>query len=60
MALPDFQKVNKFVDSVLEPFFTEKFNSELENQKLTNLRDTLLPKLISGELEVQQVLSQMT
>jgi type I restriction enzyme S subunit len=25
-----------------------------ENQQLTNLRDTLLPKLISGELEVSQ------
>jgi type I restriction enzyme S subunit len=27
----------------------------LENQELTNLRDTLLPKLISGELEVSEV-----
>ena len=26
-----------------------------ENQELTNLRDTLLPKLISGELEVSDV-----
>jgi type I restriction enzyme S subunit len=26
-----------------------------ENQELTNLRDTLLPKLISGELEVSEV-----
>jgi type I restriction enzyme S subunit len=32
----------------------------LENQQLTYLQNTLLPKLISGELEVQQVLSQTT
>jgi type I restriction enzyme S subunit len=31
-----------------------------ENQELTNLRDTLLPKLISGELEVSQALTQTT
>ncbi len=29
-----------------------------ENQELTNLRDTLLPKLISGELEVAEVMAE--
>lgn len=37
-------------------FNTIVINS-LENQQLTNLRDTLLPKLISGELEVNQTLN---
>jgi type I restriction enzyme S subunit len=55
IALPSFDIVNQFVTNVLEPFFTSKFNSEFENQELTNLRDTLLPKLISGELEVSEV-----
>ena len=55
IALPSFDIVNQFVTNVLEPFFTSKFNSEFENQELTNLRDTLLPKLISGELEVSKV-----
>ena len=54
VVLPSFDKVNQFVDSVLEPFFNNKFKSESENTELTNLRDTLLPKLISGELEVSQ------
>jgi type I restriction enzyme, S subunit len=31
------------------------YNLSCENQELTNLRDTLLPKLISGELEVNNV-----
>jgi type I restriction enzyme S subunit len=52
IALPNFNFVNLFVDSVLKPFFNNKFNTEFENSKLTKLRDTLLPKLISGELEV--------
>ncbi len=56
IALPSFDMVNMFVENVLEPFFTSKFNSEFENQELTNLRDTLLPKLISGELEVKDKL----
>ena len=30
------------------------YNTSCENQKLTNLRDTLLPKLISGELEINE------
>jgi type I restriction enzyme S subunit len=29
-----------------------------ENQELTNLRDTLLPKLISGELEVADIMAE--
>lgn len=32
--------------------FDSIINNSKENQELTNLRDTLLPKLISGELEV--------
>ena len=31
------------------------YNLTNQNQQLTNLRDTLLPKLISGELEVSQI-----
>lgn len=30
-------------------------NNDIENQELTNLRDTLLPKLISGELEINEI-----
>ena len=34
--------------------FNDIINNSIENQQLTNLRDTLLPKLISGELEVSK------
>jgi type I restriction enzyme S subunit len=43
-----------------EPIISKIICNRIENVELTNLRDTLLPKLISGELEVQQVLSQTT
>lgn len=35
--------------------FDTIINNSKESQELTNLRDTLLPKLISGELEVSKV-----
>ena len=52
LALPDLKKINEFVDIALIPYFNCKFNSEMENRELSNLRDVLLPKLISGELKV--------
>ena len=55
IALPSFDKVGEFVDSVLQPFYDFKFSSEFENQELKNLRDTLLPKLISGEINVKDL-----
>jgi type I restriction enzyme S subunit len=38
--------------SVIESMYNQISSNKNENQELTNLRDTLLPKLISGELEV--------
>ena len=37
------------------PVFQQILSYTKEKQELTNLRDTLLPKLISGELEVSQI-----
>jgi hypothetical protein len=49
----------KLINENLLASFTEIFNFEvacsIENIELTTLRDTLLPKLISGELEVSQI-----
>lgn len=54
-ALPDFTKVNSFVSEALKPYFDYKFNAETENEMLKSLRDTLLPKLISGELKLSEL-----
>ncbi len=40
------------LDSVLSPIHERSFRLELQSRTLTALRDTLLPKLISGELRV--------
>ena len=35
--------------------FETIINNQLENQRLTQLRDTILPKLMSGELDVSEL-----
>ena len=49
--IPSFDILNEYVNQI-ETLFEQLRINLLENQELTNLRDTLLPKLISGELEV--------
>lgn len=44
--------INIEFDNCIKPFFETIFNNTSENQELTNLRDTLLPKLISGEIKI--------
>lgn len=38
--------------TVVGPLFAQILNNQLENESLSSLRDTLLPKLMSGELDV--------
>ena len=38
--------------SLIEPLFEKIFQNYAENRRLTTLRDTLLPRLLSGELSV--------
>jgi type I restriction enzyme S subunit len=54
------KNINLKFDNILKGLFESIFNNTKENQQLTNLRDTLLQKLISGELKVQQVEPQST
>ena len=56
MSLPVFDLVNTFLEIALKPFYENQFQIKEENEMLINLRDTLLPKLISGELEVAEIL----
>jgi len=52
LAIPDNNSIlNNLELNIKSIYETVRLNT-LENQELTNLRDTLLPKLISGELEV--------
>ncbi len=46
--------VKKF-ESTVAPMFEQRLQLKKENQHLASLRDTLLPKLMSGELDVSNV-----
>ena len=51
---PDNETLKAF-DSVIKPIFEEILNLERENDKLEKIRDTLLPKLMSGKIDVEDV-----
>ncbi|MDD2630184.1 MAG: restriction endonuclease subunit S [Limnochordia bacterium] len=40
------------IGGIMEPILSAKITRRIENQTLATLRDTLLPKLMSGEIEV--------
>lgn len=48
------KQIRDFI-TVTEPIYSEILNRTLENQRLSALRDTLLPKLMNGEIDVSQV-----
>ena len=49
------EKVNTAFSEITLPMFETIINNQLENQRLTQLRDTILPKLMSGELDVSEL-----
>ncbi len=51
LIIPSDDFLLKF-DEVINSFYQKIFSVKLENQKLTELRDLLLPKLMKGEIRV--------
>ena len=49
------QEIVKQLKILIDPLFLKLKRNTLENQTLTTLRDTLLPKLISGEVRVKDI-----
>lgn len=45
----------KALDTMIQPLFAQIRNLRCENDRLTALRDTLLPKLMNGEIDVSEV-----
>lgn len=52
--LPDYNLLGKF-HKIVEPMFELIDKNNSENQHLAAMRDTLLPKLMSGELDVSDI-----
>ena len=64
LTVPDFQKTEVLIPSkeiislftnIVVPIFDKMWANQVENEKLSSLRDTLLPKLMSGELDVSNI-----
>ncbi|OXS26904.1 MAG: hypothetical protein BI182_12295 [Acetobacterium sp. MES1] len=53
-VIPVQDEINKF-NEITEPIFTSILKNQNENKQLANLRDSLLPKLMSGELDVSNL-----
>lgn len=53
LVIPDKESIFDFQDKV-KPFFDKIASIQKENSRLSLLRDTLLPRLMSGELEVPE------
>lgn len=52
--IPDSDTLNRFTELCV-PIFTEQEKLEAESRRLATLRDTLLPRLMSGEIDVSEV-----
>jgi type I restriction enzyme S subunit len=48
------KKIDENIFSVFNEIFNQEIACSIENNELINLRNTLLPKLISGELEINE------
>lgn len=51
MAVPDYKTIKTF-DDIVVPIISQIREKDKENDCLTTLRDTLLPKLINGEIKL--------
>ena len=52
--VPSISDMNDF-DTIVKPLFEQILANQYENQQLAALRDTLLPKLMNGEIDVSEV-----
>ena len=53
-VIPTDDEINKF-HTIVKPIFNQIKLNQIENSNLIQLRDTILPKLMSGEIDVSEV-----
>ena len=64
LTVPDFKKteiliptkeiMSSFINTIV-PFFEQIWKNQSENQKLSSLRNTILPKLIFGKIDISDI-----
>ena len=53
-VIPSKEAINKFNETI-QPLFDLIISNQRENHQLSTLRDSLLPKLMSGELDISDI-----
>jgi type I restriction enzyme S subunit len=54
VLIPDNSSL-KIISDIMKPIHLQMISNEQESRRLAELRDTLLPKLMSGELKVNEI-----
>lgn len=54
VVIPSTTEIQSF-DSIIQPIFSQIRILRAENDRLATIRDTLLPKLMSGELDISDI-----
>lgn len=54
VVIPDNEAVIRVAEKYIGPAFNRAISADLEGKKLASLRDTLLPRLMSGELRIRE------
>ena len=54
VIIPDSEVLKKF-ENIVNPIYEKKFNILQENEELLQLRETLLPKLMNGEIDLDKI-----
>ena len=54
LIIPPLDVLSSF-DRIIQPMFVKLRNNRLENMRLAELRDFLLPRLMSGEIDVSDI-----
>jgi type I restriction enzyme S subunit len=53
LAIPNLDSVNR-ANEIIEPLISLKIKTSIESRNLAEIRDSLLPRLISGELQIPE------
>jgi type I restriction enzyme S subunit len=53
LAIPNLELMNRATE-IIEPIIALKIKASIESRHLTEIRDSLLPRLISGELQIPE------
>ena len=54
LYIPDNEILSTF-EEIVSPMYSQMQENEKQSKKLTDLRDTLLPRLMSGELDISEI-----